>query len=615
MGQFYVKENLWISRIFELCMKEPVIGLDIETYPLPEYKHIEKAALDPHMNAIRSVQISTPEHDWFIDLHYVTDIRLLKILFSSEKVAKAIQNATFETRCFLKHWDIFPENVFDTLIASRLFQPAFTPQIKHKLGDITERYLSVHMDKNEQLSDWSGELTKSQIQYGWNDSRRVLELVPVLTEKLRETGMLWPFKIECDAVLPCAEMELNGVDVDLIALSRIQKVMEQRLAELKEEAKFLLPHKIFGLLEQESAELDSPIQLKNALNSQYNLGLESTDGQELVQHRYKYPKLIDCLLDYSSLEHNINTYCKPILKHIHPVTKRLQPAYKQLRQWQHRATIANPNLNLPRPNSFGPGVKDPIFVKNFHFDVSFRDTITPATGNLFSIVDLSGNQARIVADTFMANEPTMKEEFALGALADIYRRTAAEILKKLKTAVSKEERQRAKTWVLSFLFGAGAKRYMEQKLKDTRIPSSIYQCRKERTAFFGVFKTLASWHQNSFEDALSKGYVETPTGRKIYIPEEFCSMNRAANFGVCATEKDGTALAGGRLSRELRKQNIKAWPAIWVYDEFVLEGSPSAVEKAYPIHSRIMKNSMDEILQDVPAAVEGGIGPTWGSKK
>lgn len=595
-------------------MNEPYIGLDTETHPLPQYKHYPEAALDSHMNQIRSVQISTPDHDWFIDLHSITNIEPLKALLTSERLMKSIQNASFETRNFLKHWGVFPENVFDPMLASRLFQPVLDFSIKHNLKAIVARYLNEAIDKDEQTSDWSGHLTESQIQYGWSDSRKVYQLVAPLTAKLEEAGMMRSFKIECDAVLPCAEMELYGVAVDLEELDRIEKVMQERLVVLKDRCKTLLPHRIFGLFEQESVELDSPVQLKNALNDKYNLGLESTDSQELVKHRAKYPKLIDTLLDYSSLEHNLSTYCKPILKHVHPVTKRLQPAYKQLRQWQHRATIANPNLNLPRPNSFGPGVKDEIFKENFYFDTSFRHTIIPADGNLFSIVDLAGNQARIVADTFMANEPTMKEEFQLGALADIYRRTASEILKKTKIAVSKEERQRAKTWVLSFLFAAGAQRYMEQKLKDTRIPSSIYQCRSERAAFFGVFKALPPWHQRALEEALYKGYVETPFGRRIYISEEHCSLNRAVNFPVCAAEKDGTALAGGRLSRELKRQNIKATPAIWVYDEWVLEGSPSAIEQAHPIHMKIMKDSMDEVFQDVPAAVEGGVGPTWASK-
>ena len=146
------------------------IGLDIET-----------TGLDPYKDQIRLLQLSSRDApNLLIDAYAINNwIDLLKPLFKSSAI-KIIHNAKFELK-FFYHLGIDIKGViFDTMLASQLL--AAGHQLKHKLSDLVERYLSIEIDKSEQKSDWNQqELKLSQLAYASND---VEYLIP-LYDKLR----------------------------------------------------------------------------------------------------------------------------------------------------------------------------------------------------------------------------------------------------------------------------------------------------------------------------------------------------------------------------------------------------------------------------------------------
>lgn len=613
-----------ILEIAELCRQEKIIGLDTETHALQAYSNDDKAGLDPYKNRIRLIQIATKENSWIIDLNYVTDIEPIKLVISDPSVVKIIQNAKFETINFLHHWNIYPETVFDPMLAAYLFRQAWDKQTKHGLGALCERYLGIHLNKDKQKSDWSRELSESQIDYAYNDVEHLLALREKLVTKIVEAGMVKSAKIEFDAVLPLAQMELYGLTVDWNIVSQLSSIIEERISKIKKYLATELPSKNYSLFEDESINLNSPDQLLDAFevrtgvrltkwDSKEKKEVESTDKNALLKHRAAHPKLVDALLDYGSLSQMKSTYLDGLHEKVHPITKKIHPEYLQFGQWQHRCSARNPNLNFARPDRFGQKVSTPAFIENFKAPINFRQIFIPTDGCKYSIADFANNQLRIIADEFFANETSLIEEFNRPN-ANPYKRIASNGLGKLFDDVTPQERQLYKMLTLSLIFIASARRFCQARLADSREEVSIEQAQAEINKFFKAVPNIKKWHESYPPKVRELGYVTTPFGRRIYIPEEYITPNRASNFPICGTEVDGAKMAIGSLSRELLKQKVNAHPSMFVYDEIVLEANESEAQEVLDLQIQVMRDSMQQCLQAVPAVATGNLGMSWADK-
>ena len=76
----------------------------------------------------------------------------------------------------------------DTMIQSRVLYGGTETfkQLRHSLADVAERELEVELDKTEQTSDWSGQLTEEQLEYAKTDAEITRTLYYRLQKRLRE---------------------------------------------------------------------------------------------------------------------------------------------------------------------------------------------------------------------------------------------------------------------------------------------------------------------------------------------------------------------------------------------------------------------------------------------
>jgi len=624
MKRFYVQKNSWLPKITELCRTAGVIGLDVETTPVDGWKHDPDAGLDPFKSRIRLIQIATEELSWIIDLNYVTDIQPILDVLSEPKILKIIHNAKFETSFFLNQFGVYPDPIFDTMLADILLKPAYDFTWKSRLDTLAARYLNEILPKDQQQSDWGEGLSEEQKIYAWRDSEVLIPIYKILRQKLIEFGMVRSAKIEFDAVLGLADMELNGLVIDREVHGLITEAITSRLAELKKYFAAEFPSKQIGLFGQESINIDSPQQLIVAFKEKTGLTpkkwdskkkqeVESSAKEALLPHRKQFPDLVDALVDYASLSQNLSTYCAPLLNYIHPITNRIHPDVRQIAQWQHRCQVSKPNLNFPRPNSWGPAVSTPCLIKNFKFDYSFRQTIKAGDGNLFSIVDFANNQLRIVADTPFANENSLIEEFNIPN-ADPYRRIASNGLGIPKDKITNVQRFAYKTLTLSLLFMSGTKKFMQTRLDETRLEMSYGQAQREIDSFFRALPGVARWHEERPPIVRDRGYCLSPLGRRVWIPDNFFTPNRAVNYEICMTEVDGAKMALGAVSRALRVGGYSSRPAAFIHDEIVVEGPEREMEEVHELQKKIMTDCMNQCLTAVPAMAEGKVGHNWSDK-
>jgi DNA polymerase-1 len=119
----------------------------------------ETTGLDPLTDRLRLVQLATPTHTYVIDAHRCP-VRILAPLFSAERRLIG-HNLKFDLKFLVTAGLPWPEGpVVDTMLAALLLG-AGTPEGRLNacgLAAVVERYLAVHLDKQDQRSDWAGPL-------------------------------------------------------------------------------------------------------------------------------------------------------------------------------------------------------------------------------------------------------------------------------------------------------------------------------------------------------------------------------------------------------------------------------------------------------------------------
>lgn len=206
------------------------IALDFETTPRPEWVDLKQAALDPLLSDIRTIQVSDGTRSWLIDTRHV-DWKdwLRKTLVEAKEVIA--HNARFEAKNVFVHLGRLKINWKCTYVASILCE--YTE--RHSLASVSERWIGVVMDKAEQIGDWGiSELSRSQVLYALRDVSSMHKIYNKLDERLEELGMHSLFhNVECKIIQPLAEIEINGLPVNLSRVQAQLKVIEPEVLALE----------------------------------------------------------------------------------------------------------------------------------------------------------------------------------------------------------------------------------------------------------------------------------------------------------------------------------------------------------------------------------------------
>ena len=116
--------------------------------------------------------------------------------------------------------------------------------------------------------------------------------------------------------------------------------------------------------------------------------------------------------------------------------------------------------------------------------------------------------------------------------------------------------------------------------------------------------------------ANERGYVETPLGRRRYLPE-LRSSNRAVreagermaiNMPIQGAQADLIKLAMIAVQREIEQRDLRSRMILQVHDELVFEAPRDELE----ILSRIVRERMEGAMTlIVPIKVDMKVGENW----
>jgi DNA polymerase-1 len=387
-----------------------------------------------------------------------------------------------------------------------------------------------------------------------------------------------------------ARMERHGVLVDSKKLQTQSSELEKRLLEIEKDA-----FAEAGL----SFNINSPKQLQEILFTTLKLpvlqktptGQPSTADPVLQELALEYilPKLI---IEYRSLSKLITTYTKKLPEQVNQKTGRIHTSYNQTGAATGRLSSSDPNLqNIPVRMAEGRRIRQAF--------------IAPAG---YKIVSADYSQIELRIMSHISQDPALLSAFERNL--DIHQATAAEVLGIALDKVTADERRSAKAVNFGIIYGMSAFGLAKQ-LGIDRHEAQDYIDR-----YFARYPRIKEYMETTRATAHSKGYVETLSGRRLYLPDINSSQmmrQKAAERAAINAPLQGTAAdiikrAMISLDKWLSTEKIDAKMIMQVHDELVFEVAESDV---MIIMETIRKHMMDAAELKVPLLVSIGVGDNW----
>jgi len=586
----------------------------------------ETTSLSPFEGRVRLVQLAAPgEPVYVIDLdgfagdgdddarreraRAAESLAPLRRLLAATRPVKVAHNAKFDAK-WVGHYlgaqlggdyDSRAENrdaverggLFDTLLASQLVS-AGEQEDRHSLASVSERYLSVPVDKTQQVSDWGGPLSAAQLEYAARDAQLMLPLRAKLVEQLRANSLTRTAQLEFECVAPLAAMELEGVHLD-------QPCWRAKLKEIAKQ-RDLLHEKLQDALAEESAQqslfgpqradinLDSHVQLTRALTRVLpdpSRIPDSTRNWKLEPLALEFPVVRD-ILDYRTLQKTLK-FGETLLEAVNRKTGRIHSHFHQIGAPTGRMSCTDPNIQQI-PHAF-----------------DMRRCFRAPAGRKLVVADYSQIELRILAD--FTGDPGFVEAFRSGA--DLHRTTAAQVFNVRAEAVTKEQRDFAKRLNFGVVYGIGARRFaLLTGLKETEAEDLLKR-------YFATYRGLDAWLRDAgFKAVRERTAPRTVAGRLFrfnFDPEDKQAASLAQRNGKNAPIQGSSADIIKRALRLLhdRLKGTGASVVNVVHDEVVVECPEQGAEETRETVREAMCAAGKEYVQTVPIEAEAAVTDEW----
>ncbi|MFP5264181.1 MAG: DNA polymerase [Blastocatellia bacterium] len=557
----------------------PVIGVDTET-----------TGLDAYRSRVRLLQVATPDHSYVFDLLEVRafDHAALRGIISSPFPTKVFHNAKFDAKMLLHHFGLEVRGVFDTLLASQLIG-AGRSEGGHGLAAVSDRHLGELVDKSMQVSDWSSALSAAQYEYAAKDAALMLPLRDSLAEKLAALGLEDAAKIEFECVLPISAMELAGMAIDGDCWRRlvvdVERAHEALSVELKRELAAGVPQlSLFD--EPPNINLDSPTQIIGTL-ARMGIKVEGTRSWQLQPLAKDYPAVAK-LLEYRGVQKALSSYGLSLLNHIHPVTGRIHPDFRQIGATGGRMSCSEPNLQQV-PNT-----------------PEYRSCFRAPAGRKLVIADYSQIELRILAD--WSQDTALVKALLSGE--DLHCVTASQMFGIPLEQVTKHQRAAAKQLNYGIMYGLGAPGLA------ARIDCPTEEAEGLIRKYFAAYSGVATFLREAADRAIKDRESRTRSGRLIsftFDPNDRSQVAANQRLGKNAPIQGSSADIIKRALALLYDalKPLGARMVNCIHDEIVVEVAEAEARECAAILEQEMVRAAREFIRSVPVTVDTAIGDAW----
>ncbi len=535
--------------------------------------------------------------DAVCNLPPITDPKLagVRALLTDPAVAKAGHNTKYDIEVLRRAGITVRGVTYDSMLTSFVLDPG---RRSHGIDNLALEHLGVTMRTYKELVGKG----KSEIpfacvtvevaaDYCGADSTTVLALRDFFAPTLESTGMTQVLdEIEMPLVPVLADMEWEGIRVDVPLFQQLSAELSTELAIIEAD---------IAAIAGEDLNINSPRQLAAVLFEKEQLPVlkktrtgPSTDADVLEQLAEMGHALPRRILDYRELQKLKSTYVDTLPTSVNPVTGRIHTSFNQTGAATGRLSSTDPNLqNIPVRTPRGAAI---------------RRGFIPREGWQFLVADYSQIELRLMAH--LSRDPAFIEAFRQGG--DIHRQTAAVIFGVPADAVTPDMRARAKTINFATIYGQGPFALSRQ------LGITQEEAREFIRSYFTRFRGVRDFLDGQVELARDKGYVETLSGRRRYVPEvrdrnfniRSYGERTAQNSPLQGSAADLIKLAMIEIHRVLRDERLESRLLLQVHDELVLEVPPAELDHV----QAVVREHMEGAAQlEVPLVVEMGVGSNW----
>ncbi|MDG2011901.1 MAG: DNA polymerase I [Pirellulaceae bacterium] len=527
-------------------------------------------------------------------------LRLMRPLLENSSIEKIGQNLKYDM-IVLRQLDIDLQGpIFDTMVADYLLDAG---QRNHGIDDLARRYLNhrtikikelIGTGKNQRkMNDVDVELVA---RYAAEDADIPFRLYEILRDRLEKAKLLDLFHdVEMPLVRVLAEMEFNGIRLDVAVLKKLSGQFSEAITQLRAEI-----YQIAG----EEFNIDSPQQLAGVLFDKLELPVvkktatgrsTAVDVLETLAEQHELPQKIIGYRQFAKLR---STYTDALLSLINPKTERVHTSFMQDVAATGRLSSQDPNLqNIPIRTDAGRQIRE-AFVAD------------PKSWTLLS-ADYSQIELRMLAH--FTQDQNLLSSFTSGH--DIHAAVAAEIHDVDLSAVTKEMRRAAKAVNFGIIYGQ----------TPFGLGKAIGVSKEEASEFidnyFARYPSVREFTDGILATAHRDGHVTTILGRRRRIegvrnPENIKNHRfltfperTAINTVIQGSAADLIKLAMLKVHREIETSQLPMRLLLQIHDELVFEFDPQQQDSVLPLVSNCMTSA---VALQVPIQVDMEMGDCWG---
>lgn len=587
---------------FELMLHELAsqsrISFDLETTSVhPTQADIVGYAISWEPGVAYYIAVRAPKGQSSLDPDDV--LAKLRPIIENPEIQKVGQNLKYDMLVLRRAGVRLEGLAFDSMIASYLLEPG---ERNHNLDELSNRLLRHETIKIDSLIGKAGkgkiQLRMDQVdadkvaEYAGEDADVALRLTDILEPRIDADGLKKLYEeLELPLVDVLAELEWNGIRINVDLLHSLSKKFADRIWDLQDEIYKLAGHEF---------NIDSPVQLRKVLFDELKLPIvkrtqsgASTD-QEVLEELADQHDVCQLVLEYRQLAKLKGTYVEALPTMINPQTKRIHASFNQTVAATGRLSSSDPNLqNIPIRSPEGQKI---------------RQAFLPGEeGWVLLSADYSQIELRMLAH--FSGDATLRRAF--GDDLDIHAVVGAQIGGVPVEEVTPELRRRAKAVNFGIMYGQSPFGLAKQLKIDKEEAAAFID------AYFQQYPGVEEFFTRVLEEAKQNQFVSTILGRRRPITGVKNTTGRvrnlpertAINTVIQGSAADLIKQAMVNIHRRMRREDLPGRMLLQIHDELVFEVEASQAEFLAGIVVQEMTQALP--LEGVPLKVDVGSGPNW----
>lgn len=486
-----------------------------------------------------------------LDEEYV--LEGLRPIYESDSIKKIAHNAKYDMQMLERVGITLNGLAWDSLEAMKLLNEN---ESSYALKPLVSKYLRIESYGYAELfgkgTGFDEVDLDTALAYAAKDGDVTYKLYKFQRYHMKNLGNAYKYftQVEVPLIRIVSEMEMGGYIID-------QDFAKEYGEELRKEAEASKRKvdEVFG-----DINLNSPVQLKTAIEEYIGKPIENTDAKKTLKPLSKEYPIIAELLNYREKMKLLSTYIDALPDLIKPASGRIHTQFHQ---------------NGTKTGRFSSGGSGSFNMQNQPYEA--RKMFVAPPGYYIVNADFSAQEVRIIAS--QSGEDVLLKAFAEGR--DAYASLASEFFGlpyedcyKLPNGDDTEYRKRMKVVLLSSMYGAS-----KYGLADS-LGISVDEAEKFRVDFFKRYRKIDRFIKDTQAFANKYGYVwigdkqrkrRLPDARgdmKRYDPARNRAMRQGPNARIQGLAALQTKVTMIELDKLCKRKGWRIWATI--HDEVAL---------------------------------------------